>query len=509
MTRLILLVLLCLCNSYPTQSQTSLKEIDLDYGQYHVGFQYHLHYDSSRTYQRIYDWDNKHIPRPMPTGIWYPTRGKVNEETRMTILQYMEILKQEEEWEHLPNDQILNWFYYSNTSENQKHLSELTKAHNNVDVLEGKFPLVVYAPSYQASSIENFALCEFLASHGYVVVSNPSRGTKNRYLEGGTAKDMETQARDIEFLIQKAKALLYVDANRIAVAGFSFGGLSNMLVQMRNDDIKAILSLDGTVKYRYKTLMESAFSNTEKVDVPFLHMSQKDIPENVLIEDKIEASLNSSFTFYDSLKFSRAYQLKFHDLSHSYFSTLGVLFNERDPRQDKSDPEIMQSYKLVCDYSLNFLDAFLKGNSESLKFLSTDPEELGVEKGLISIKRKEPEDVAFTFRDFNEKAANQSYKNLGELHAEILDDHSAFLIEEWKLNNLGLQLLYNSKTSKQAISVFQFATQLFPKSSNLFDSLAEAHLFLGQKDKAIVNFEKSLELNKENQNAINRLEELK
>jgi hypothetical protein len=42
----------------------------------------------------------------------------------MTVLAYMKILKQEEEWEYLPDEQILNWFYYPNTRENRKHLTE-------------------------------------------------------------------------------------------------------------------------------------------------------------------------------------------------------------------------------------------------------------------------------------------------------------------------------------------------------------------------------------------------
>jgi hypothetical protein len=35
--------------------------------------------------------------------------------------------------------------------------------------------------------IENFAPCEYLASHGYVVISVPV-GDRQRYLEGGTVK---------------------------------------------------------------------------------------------------------------------------------------------------------------------------------------------------------------------------------------------------------------------------------------------------------------------------------
>ncbi|MBA3971757.1 MAG: prolyl oligopeptidase family serine peptidase, partial [Bacteroidetes bacterium] len=122
------------------------------------------------------------------------------------------------------------------------------KAVKNTKPFPNKFPIVVYSPSYQASSVENFALCEFLASQGFVVISSPSRGTENRFLDGGTTRDIETQARDIEFLINEISNKTYADVNNLAVIGFSFGGISNVLAQMTDKRIKAIVCLDGSIK---------------------------------------------------------------------------------------------------------------------------------------------------------------------------------------------------------------------------------------------------------------------
>lgn len=41
---------------------------------------------------------------------------------------------------------------------------------------EGRFPVVIYAPSGSSVSWENADLCEYLASHGYVVLASPSMG---------------------------------------------------------------------------------------------------------------------------------------------------------------------------------------------------------------------------------------------------------------------------------------------------------------------------------------------
>ncbi len=489
--------------------QTSLKELTLSKGNQNVGFLHYMTSDSTRTYKRISDWNNQSIPRPISVSIWYPAKEILNNVESMKVLDYMEILKKEEEWEYLPNEHILNWFYYPNTLANQNHLKEQTIAFPKIKPSNGKFPIVVYAPSYQASSIENFSLCEYLASHGYIVISSPSRGAETRFFEGGTAKDLETQARDIEFLMKEIGKFSNADHDRIATMGFSFGGLSNVLSQMRNESIRAIVSLDGSIKYQYATLKKSPFFNLKKVDVPFIHMAQKDIPEQVLKEDKIDSELNYKFEFYDSISNSKAYQLKFNNLSHSNFSTLGVLFQPRDERQDKNDLEIMESYKLVSAYTLNFLNAFLKNDEDALKFMNNQPMNNGIKSGLISFQTKQVKKETFSFQDFNELASKHNYENLEKLYNSALKINPLMELPEGSLNNLGLQLVFNPKTSEQGINVFLLATSIYPNSSNLFDSLAEAYLYMGNNKKAIENFEKSLKLNSENQNATDRLKELR
>lgn len=500
-------ILLLLLQSSLLFAQVSLKDIALENGAHSVGFRHYSTTDSTRTYKRTFDWNNQRIFRPLPVSIWYPSIEKKNA-TTMTVLAYMEILKEEEEWEHLPNEQILNWFYYPNTPENKKHLSEKTTAVLKGKPTKGKFPVIIYAPSYQASSIENFALCEYLASHGYIVLSSPGRGTDNRFMEGGTVKDMETQARDIEFLIKEAAKLPNANEEQIATIGFSFGGLSNVLAQMRNNRIKANVSLDGSIRYQYATLQKSPFADIKRANVPFIHMAQKDIPENVLKEDKLDAALNTKFDFYDSLVYSQAYSLKFHNLTHSSFSTLGVLFQPRDPRQDKTDQEIMESYKLVSHYTLTFLNAYLKNDTKALLFLKNSPEKNKINEGSISKKEKSPQNLPFTFEDFNELAQKQGYTNLKELYDSLRHKHTSFKLAEGSLNNLGLQLVFNPKTSGKGINILLLAVAIYPQSANLFDSLAEGYLHTGNKEKAIQYFEKSLKLDATNQNASTRLQEL-
>ncbi|THV58334.1 alpha/beta hydrolase [Flagellimonas alvinocaridis] len=507
--RLLILQTLILFQVNFVIAQTSLDKINHENGKHKVGFRHYTASDSTRTYSRAMDYTNEKVARPISISLWYPAAQIAEGVEPLQVQDYLEILKEEEEWEHLPNEQILNWFYYPNTSSNQKHLVEQTTAFPEPNFIKGKFPVVVYAPSFMASSIENFALCEYLASHGFVVISSLSRGTETRWFSNNNAKEMETQARDIEFLLKEAGKLPMADYDKIALMGFSFGGLSNIIVQNRNDNIKAIVSLDGTERYQYALLEQSYFFDAEKIDVPYLHMAQKDIPDIVLKEDKIDAELNIKFQLYDSISRATAYRLKFHDLTHSYFSTLGVLFADRDKRQDKTDSEIMESYKWVSVYTLQFLNAVLKKDDNALHFIENNPSENGVADGLITQSIKPSKKRAYTFQDFNDLASIQNYKNLPQLYDSIVKSHPAFTIPEGNLNTLGLQLVFNPKTSSEGIEVFLLATRLFPDSANLYDSLAEGYLYIGNTEKAIESFEKSLALNPKNQNAINRLEQLK
>ncbi|AYQ33600.1 prolyl oligopeptidase family serine peptidase [Runella sp. SP2] len=491
------------------KGQTSLKEINLNNGKYTVGFKHYTITDSTRTYRIHNEFNNQIINRPIPISIWYPTTIKKNNSKQLAVLDYLEILKEEEEWKNLPNEFLLDWFpYLWNTPENKAHLSEKVIAFSNSAFLDGKFPVIVYAPSYQATSIENFALFEYLASNGFVVISSPSRGTDTRLMEGGTTKDMETQSRDVAFLLKEIHKYKNIDLDRIALMGFSFGGLSNSITIMKHKKISAIVSLDGTERYNYSVLEKSPYFNLDNFTVPYIHFAQKEIPEEVLTSDKIPAELNYKFQLYDSLQYSNAYSYRFHDLTHSYFSTFGVLFANRDKRQDKSDAKIMASYKLLSEHTLQFLNATLKNDKYAKQFIENSPDKNGFSDTFISKKMKQANTIKFDYKHFNDLAFTQDYQDLIPLYKRTISKHPEIELQEGMLNTLGLQLSFNSKKIEHSINVFLLALHIYPKSANLYDSLAETYLHNRDFKNAISNYRKSLELNPENQNAIDKLKQL-
>lgn len=494
---------------YSLYGQTSLKEINLKNGAYNVGFKHYTMIDSTRIYQIENDFNNQFINRPIPISIWYPCIIKNSISNQFTVLDYLEILKEEEESKNLPNELVLDWFPdLGDTPQNRAHLSKKVNAVSNANFLEGKFPVVVYAPSYQGSSIENFALFEYLASNGFIVISSPSRGTDSRWLEGGTTKDMETQSRDVEFLLKEIHKYESIDLDRIALMGFSFGGLSNTITAMKNKRISALVSLDGTERYNYPVLEKSPYFNLDRLNIPYIHFAQKDIPEEVLTSDKMAVELNYKFQLYDSLKYSNAYSYKFHDLTHSHFGSIGVLFAYRDMRQDKSDAEIMASYKLLSQHTLQFLNATLKNEENAKEFIENSPDKNDISGTLVSKKMKKPLTTEFDYKDFNDLALLQDYQDLIPLYKKVIVKNPTLQLQEGMLNNLGLRLSFNAGKMAQGINVFLLALHIYPKSANLYDSLALAYFYNQDFENAISNYKKSLELNPENQNAIDKLKQL-
>lgn len=84
---------------------------------------------------------------------------------------------------------------------------------------------------------------------------------------------------------------------------------------------------------------------------------------------------------------------------------------------------------------------------------------------------------------------------------------STYNFDEGELNTLGYELLHANKF-KEAIGILQLNADVYPQSSNVYDSLGEAYMNAGDKTLAIANYQKSLQLNPKNTNAVNMLQKL-
>ncbi len=82
------------------------------------------------------------------------------------------------------------------------------------------------------------------------------------------------------------------------------------------------------------------------------------------------------------------------------------------------------------------------------------------------------------------------------------------IFTEVEVNRLGYQLIGRGNLPA-AIKVFELNVESYPNSWNVYDSLGEAYMNAGQTERAIEQYEKSLEMNPGNANAAQMLEKLR
>ena len=231
--------------------------------------------DSTRSYSSALDFGKQGFC-PISMSIWEPCRPNAATEN-VHIQTYFRSLSIEEEWPNLPDEYFYDWFYIAPSDHNKLQANRRTHAVSLYDPVVTEKPVILYAASFRASSVENFILGEYLASYGYTVVAIPSKGMRSINFEGGTIRDATAQSDDLQFVIGRLSEVVNKDHPELYLMGFSFGGLSHILNACQNRQIKGVISIDGTVKYRPEVLAQSVYYDVHQFAAPFIHFSQKDI----------------------------------------------------------------------------------------------------------------------------------------------------------------------------------------------------------------------------------------
>lgn len=89
----------------------------------------------------------------------------------------------------------------------------------------------------------------------------------------------------------------------------------------------------------------------------------------------------------------------------------------------------------------------------------------------------------------------------------LKQDDAKYKANETSINNLGYLLLQAGKI-KEAVEVLKLNVEWFPESANVYDSYGEALAAAGDKENAIVNYKKSIELNPNNEGGKEMLKKL-
>jgi predicted dienelactone hydrolase len=348
-------------------------------GPYSVGLKVLDQYDHSRTFPCALEGKSQKedCTRPLQTLIWYPSRE--NTATPMTVGDYVRVADTELQF-NTPDKKDNRWRSLLKASFNIR-----LWAVRNAKPATGRYPVLVYAPSDSSVSWENADLCEYLASHGYIVVASPSTGVATRDMTDDLA-GISAQANDITFLVTYASSLPDADLSRVAVVGWSWGGGSSLFAAARDKHIDAIASYDGSFRI-YKGLVKMAGDvHPESMITPLLFFTAGD--PNLLEDiDKYYDGPPSYITGPNVLNAWHGDLLKINMLgmAHPEFSSM---FQRRESAKRFAENQVADygradantSYAWVARYTLNFLNDYLKHDAVAVAFLKRTPAENGAPK---------------------------------------------------------------------------------------------------------------------------------
>jgi dienelactone hydrolase len=474
-----------------------------------VGLKVVEQYDFSRTYRALTDELGKPYvgerARPLQTLIWYPAQK--NSGKPMILGDYGDLLANETSFGK-PD----MWSDWKPWLEGLKpSLKDSMWAVRNAPPLAGRFPVVIYAPSFSSMSWENADICEYLASHGYVVVASADVGATARGMTADLA-GVNAQSQDISFLIGYAQTLPNTDMSKIAVAGFSWGGISNLFAAARDNRIDALVAYDGSMRYFPGLVTAATDVHPEQMTIPLLFFTQgptsaEEEARHHATKDRDGPNVLNAWTHGDLITID---DLALVHVEHSSMYQRNEHIWKYYPANRKGDysrADGIVGYAWLARYTLEFLDAYLKQDARAMEFLKKTPADVGVPPHLLTVDFREGKKTPANLEAFRAELGRRGFDHASAIYAEMMKDQPDFKLDEEDVNEWALNLMDQNHLA-EATELLKLNVQVFPKSWNAYDSLGEAYRKAGQKQLAIDAYKKSLELNPENDNAKEQLKTL-
>jgi pimeloyl-ACP methyl ester carboxylesterase len=366
-------------------SQSSSFQFLQKPGPYPVGLKVVDQYDRSRTYPASPKSSSKSSAgddaRPLQTLIWYPSPRSSGKP--MTVGDYTHLVDTEIHFD-APRPEQNRWRSLLKTS-----FDIPLWAVRDAELAKGHYPVLIYAPSDSSVSWENADLCEYLASHGYVVLASPSMGVSTRDMTDDRA-GINAQARDISFLITYARSLPDTDSSEVVVVSWSWGGISSLFAAARDPRIDGLVSMDGSTRYYPGLVNRAGDIHPERMSIPLLfftrNVSLEDLEnDDAPLANKIGPNVLNAWIHGDLLTVNML------GMAHPEFSSM---FQRRESAQRFAENQVADygrddantSYAWVALYTLNFLDAYLKHDASARAFLARTTAENGVPKHFMDVR---------------------------------------------------------------------------------------------------------------------------
>lgn len=501
------LCILLVLATLPVAGQLSRQWGNLKEGSYRVGYMTMMGKDFSRKYLPSY--------KPLQMYIWYPTR-----DIRSSAMQFADYVKdamadfnQDTMYTGLLSGNLKEEFKNGNLNPSfngkftddafDKILKTPVAAIRNALPAPGTFPLVLH--THANGVLHQSILLEYLASHGFVVVSFSMYNTAPVHYGRGEegAASLLSYAGDLGFAFSKASELSFVNKEKTAMIGML--AQVGLAYQFREPMLDAIACLDCPANWNWQAMHQLPFYDVRKIRIPILEVINSQVPEQ-------------RQTFLDSLPYSQRYIVRNTNLPHADFYPFSKIAHPEDSGKFMNYEHLSEMVRMFLSSELHADDSampklqdlvngkFGGENNMSIKIIPASPNKLTENEFLTALRFGNLAEVKSALSDpgytTSINAANVFSVVLflsrdGAPHAlDAISIYSGAYPEDQRTGFL-YRLLGQSHLEKEpllAVRAFSEAVRHYPEDLYSLEGLAQAYSASANSGKAEEVMKKVLQL---------------
>ena len=256
---LVLLSLLSVTACHTPKDDGIVLKLDLDYGNYQIGMLDTVIFKEDE----IYTFENYKGGKPFLIKIWYPSEKTEAYQT----MYFSELFTTEKNtnasiksfrdtFNTLYLNYIMEYGILKNIGQGDNPapspmldsayaalLAAKTKTIYNAPKAPGRFPTVLYHHGYEAWGHDNYLLAEYLASHGYVVVT-----TNFEWLYSDN--DFDEGNENIRFMLDFISKSDFMEHSNLYAIGHSWGAQALLYFdKLEEKPFQSIFSLHTTIEH--------------------------------------------------------------------------------------------------------------------------------------------------------------------------------------------------------------------------------------------------------------------
>ncbi len=339
----------------------------IEAGSFNVGFKTINWRDKTRNLAEVDKADNdKNGFFPIQISIWYPANGRWTCGKAMPFKEYFYLTEQKNDFKEPSQerkDKALDIFYSFakfglsvelNKAELKETADACTASIKDAKSIKEKFPVIL--AGHDGGVWKGATLNEYLASHGYVVVSTGPLSSTFSMMSKEPQKALLRRVRTFEIIRELIKTIEFADDSKIGLLGLNSDGMSVLLYQMKNKEAKAVVSVDGWEGKNngFRFVSENIYFKPSDFDVPYMEFQQDD--------DTDRASLQLNTSIFDKMTNSDRFSYVLKDFGHAYLTGNMIALPKLSERA-------IRQHKFWYQAVRNLFDAYVKQDDSALRYI--------------------------------------------------------------------------------------------------------------------------------------------